>query len=79
MDKSDTKGLFICPHCQYHHRVFRVTCPNCGRVLVRDLSAKTASLQDFHKTDVISGRGLITAIAILTVIWIAVLLFFYYY
>lgn len=79
MDSFDTKALFTCPHCKYHHRVFRITCPNCGRILIRDISEKPASTRDSRKTDIYTGRFLLKAIAILTLIWIAILLFFYYF
>lgn len=77
MEKIDTKGLFICPHCRFHHHVFRVTCPNCGRVLVRDFSEKVTSSRESEPTEIYTGKFLLKAIAILTLIWIVILLYFY--
>ena len=76
MERFDTRGLFTCPHCKCHHHVFRVTCPNCGRVLVRDFSEKFTTSEEYDSTDIYTGKFLIKAIAVLTLVWIAILLFF---
>jgi predicted RNA-binding Zn-ribbon protein involved in translation (DUF1610 family) len=77
MENLNTKGFFTCPHCGFHHRVFRITCPNCGRLLVRDLSNSLADLDKREEKDKYSWQFVAKGIAALFLIWIIILLSIY--